>query len=130
MPIKKRYPISFEEMEKNRKLEDFNIEEGVDIASTTPPKAVMSPTGKPVVVDGKTVLFFNRCEIRRPYYDNGRKPTTTDNKTWNVGLFVVFRDREGREYVWMPRWKDFEAIQDNKDVVEQKNKELARQHLG
>ena len=122
MSAKKRYSISYDEMQKNQKLEEFNIDEGVDIAVNTPPKAVMSPTGHPSKVDDKTVLFFNRCEIRRPYFDNGRKPTTTDNKTWNVGLFAVFNDRAGKEYVWMPRWKDVESIQDNKDVVEGKNK--------
>lgn len=117
----KKHPISYEEMMKNRRLEDFNIEEEADLAT---------PQGKPVSVEGKQVVFFERCEIRRPYYDNARKPTTTDNKTWNQGLFVIFKDRAGHEYVWMPRWKDVEAVQDNKVLVEHKNKELAREHLG
>lgn len=129
--MKKRYSIGYDEMMKNRRLEDFNIVDGADLEaerkSTTEPS--VTPTGKPVAVDGKRVVFFERCEIRRPYYDNARKPTTTDNKTWNLGLFVVFKDREGREYVWMPRWDDVESIQDNKVLVEHKNKEKAREHL-
>lgn len=125
-----KHPISYDDMIQNRKLEDFAIAEGVDIAVSMPLKAVMTPPGKPSSVDGKTVVFFDRCEIRRPYYDNLRKATTTGNQSWNVGLFVVFKDRGGNETVWMPRWKDVEKIQDNKDLVEHKNKELAREHLG
>lgn len=120
-----KHPISYEEMLKNKKLEDF-AKETVDVA-LAPQK---TPSGKPVSVEGKRVVFFDRCELRRPYYDNLRKATTTGNQTWNLGLFVVLKDREGHEFVWMPRWKDVEAIQDNKVLVEHKNKELAREHLG
>ena len=73
-----------------------------------------------------TNLKFERVEIRRPFFDPHPEKSTTNNHDWRQGLLVWFIDKDGKKFVWMPKWKEVENISTGKDVVEEVNKSILR----
>ena len=72
-------------------------------------------------------LRFKRVEIRQPRASS-HKPelTTTNNKDWKQGLFIVFEDYDNNLYDWMPCWKELGIIEQQKETIEDINSSLAK----
>lgn len=70
-------------------------------------------------------LIFKEVEIREPRWDNHPEKSTTDNKDWKQGMFVVFEDSDGNVFDWMPKWIELEKLFITRDNVEEINKNLA-----
>src|SRR5574343_90217 len=68
--------------------------------------------------------------IEHPSFDPHPEKSTTNNHAWRQGLFVVFRDRFGHEFQWMPRWADIEELNKKRVEVDLINKRLCAQHNG
>lgn len=75
-------------------------------------------------------LNFKKFEIRKPRYDPNPEKSKTNNSKWRVGLFIIFEDYQGNEYDYMPKWDECAELNRMKDIVEELNKDLARQHIG
>lgn len=75
-------------------------------------------------------IKFERVEIRKPRTDPNPHKSKTNNSAWRKGLFLVFRDYRGNTFDYMPKWCELELINDNKEVVESVNRELAKQNIG
>lgn len=71
-------------------------------------------------------LKFVRLEIRKPRYDPHPEKSMTNNSKWRQGLFLIFEDYDGQEYDYMPKWDEIRRVNEGKDFIEEKNKELAR----
>lgn len=39
-------------------------------------------------------------------------------------LFIIFKDRAGKEFIYMPKWSEIKTILNGKDTVEKVNKQL------
>lgn len=70
-------------------------------------------------------LKYVRCEIRKPRYDPHPDKSTTQNSEWRQGLFLIFEDYDGKEYDYMPTWKQLSEILDGRATVEKINQRLA-----
>ena len=79
--------------------------------------------------DHLKLLKVDTIKIHKPYFDPNPQKSTTNNHSWRVGLFVYFKDPQGRDYVWMPKWDELKEILQEKETVEMKNKELCKQNL-
>lgn len=71
-------------------------------------------------------LKLKKLEIKVPEYDPNPEKSKTNNHNWRVGLFIILTDYDGREYIYMPKWKDISLINQGKDTVEHINKELLK----
>ena len=79
------------------------------------------------MIEMVNVIKFDRVEIRRPFFDPNPHKTTTENHEWRQGMFVVFKDRYGRELWYMPRWGEITEINKKKEEVEEINRKLCRE---
>lgn len=71
-------------------------------------------------------LKFKRVEIRPPRYDPHPEKSQTNNSDWRKGLFIIFEDRDGALYDYMPTWAEVSELNRQKGAIEDINGDLAR----
>ncbi len=74
-----------------------------------------------------TPIKFKRLELRRPRWDPNPKKSKTDNHDWRIGMFIIFEDYDGKEFDYMPTWKQLDDFNDYRKKAEERNKQLARE---
>lgn len=74
-----------------------------------------------------TNLKVSAIKIQKPLFDPHPEKSLTNNHDWRQGLLVFFKDNQGKEFVWMPRWDEVASINNLKSEVERINSELARE---
>ena len=70
-------------------------------------------------------IKFKSVDMHAPKWGHDESRTTTNNKDWKQGAFIVFEDYEGNEYEFMPKWADLMKMNNIAILTEQTNKQLA-----
>lgn len=76
--------------------------------------------------DKATILKVHSFDIVRPGFDLHPEKSTTDNTRWRQGLFVVFKDKNGDLFKWMPKWDEIDTLLQKKDEVEMVNRKICK----
>jgi len=71
-------------------------------------------------------IRFVRVEVRAPKWDPNPEKSKTNNHLWRKGLFFVFRDYDGNEFDFMPRWDELELMRVSEPFIEEVNRCLAK----
>lgn len=74
------------------------------------------------------IIKFERVEFKKPDFDPNPHKSKTNNHAWRIGMFIIFKDREGNEYSYMPKWQDLKTFNDKSFEIEIINKEQCKKY--
>lgn len=72
-------------------------------------------------------IKFDRFIVDKPFFDNNPQRSTTNNVHYRKVLMMVFKDWQGKEYIFMPKWADVINLNTQSVEVELMNKRLYRE---
>ncbi len=72
------------------------------------------------------VLLYDRIVIKTPDFDKHPEKSKTNNTDWRKCLFIIFKDFDGKEYSFMPKWSDIQQFNAQKDSIEKMNSDIAK----